>query len=104
MRRPRSDKGKTHKSRGAYNSKKDMAGKIGKEPALISAFWRKYKVEDFMAMSPEEAEKVIEAWMLDYQERRIKQDRHWWYPPINTHTLNDIRNKRTGLDKTPRVI
>ena len=80
-----------------------MTGKTTKESPLISAFWKAHKVVDLKLLSGTELDEVIEKWLIEYQERRIKEDKGWWYPSIPTSTLNDVRNKRTGLDKVPRI-
>jgi hypothetical protein len=86
-----------------YNSTKDVTGKVGKEPPLISAFWKSNKVSDIMLLTSKELDQLIEDWLKAYVERRLKIDKGWDWPSIPTKTLNDIRNKRTDLDKAPRI-
>jgi len=87
------------KPRGKYNSTKDITGKVGKEPPLLSAFLKAHKVSEMMMLTKEEQDSVIEKWLTEYAERRMKIDKTWDYPTIPTKTLNEIRNKRTDVDK-----
>lgn len=89
----------TSKPRGKYNSTKDITGKVGKEPPLISAFWKANKVSDMMMLTPTELDQVIEKWLTEYVERRLKLDKRWDFPTIPNKTLNEIRNMRTDIDK-----
>lgn len=89
--------------RGKYKSTKDISGKVSKEPPLISAFWKVHKVSDMMLLTIEEVDQAIDQWMEEYVARRIKIDKNWNFPSIPTKTLNDVRNKRTDLDKAPRI-
>lgn len=88
-----------NKPRGKYKSTKDITGKVGKEPPLLNAFWKKNKVSDMMMLTPTELDQVIEKWLVEYVERRIKVDKSWNFPAIPTKTLNEIRNTRTSIDK-----
>ena len=86
-----------------YNSTKDVSGKTGKEPPLLTAFWKAHKVADMMLLTQEQLDAAIEKWLIEYAERRIKLDKTWDYPSIPIKTLNEIRNKRTNIDKAPRI-
>lgn len=89
----------TSKPRGKYKSTKDISGKVGKEPPLLSAFWRAHKVSEIMILTKKELDQTIEKWMEDYVARRIKLDKTWDFPSIPIKTLNEIRNTRTNIDK-----
>lgn len=93
---PRADKGV---KRAKYNGSYDDTGKLGKENILLKAFWKLNKVSDFMTLSQKEADKKIDEWMEGYQERNLKKDKGWWYPSVGGLNLNEIRNKRTDIDK-----
>jgi hypothetical protein len=87
-----------------YNTRPfNKTGKTRKENRVESAFWKYNKVEDIMLLTSTELDQLIDTWMQDYEDRQIKNDRSWWYPSVTTFTLNDVRNKRTGLDKKPKI-
>jgi hypothetical protein len=99
--RPRKYKVRTDigKTRGKYKSTKDITGKTTKEPPLISAFWKSNKVADVMLLSSTELDILIEQWLKEYVERRLKDDRSWNFPSIALKNMNEIRNTRTKIDK-----
>lgn len=82
-----------------YNSTKDNTGKVSKEPPLLTAFWKANRVSDIMLLTSTELDEVIEKWLIDYVERRLKLDKKWDFPTIPAKTLNEIRNTRTDIDK-----
>lgn len=82
-----------------YNSTKDNTGKVSKEPPLLTAFWKANRVSDIMLLTSTELDEVIEKWLIDYVERRLKLDKKWDFPTIPAKTLNEIRNTRTNIDK-----
>ena len=94
--RPRSDIGKPHKK---YNSTKDNTGKVGKEPPLLNAFWKAHRVANIMLLTSTELDELIDQWLKNYVERRLKTNKNWDYPDIPRKTLNEIRNTRTNIDK-----
>lgn len=94
--RVRSDIGKPHKK---YQSNKDMTGKVTKEPPLLSAFWRANKVADIMLLSSTELDILIDTWLKEFVEKKLKVDQNWDYPSIPIKTLNEVRNMRTKIDK-----
>ena len=98
---PRSDNGT---KRGKYKNTLDTTGKTTKENYVLKAFWKAHKVSDIIQLTPDELDAAIDAWLIGYETRQ--RERHgngWWYPSIPETTLNDVRNKRTGIDKTPRL-
>ena len=96
---PRTDKGRKRGPRGPYTQKIDKTGKVGKENAVISSFWKIHKLADIMVMSTEEFEQVLEKFYQEYEARQIKRDFRWNYPIIDKSTLSEVRNKRTNIDK-----
>ena len=99
MRKIRTDTGTTRK---VYKSNLDTSGKAGKENAIINNFWRLNKVADFMNLTQEEADKKIDKWMQDFEARNIARNSTWWYPsPVIS--IAKARNKRTNVDKRPKL-
>ena len=102
LRKTRTDKGT--KRRGNYNTvKPDLTGKVGKEAVVMTSFWKKYKVEDVMHMDHDEIEDILDAYLQEFEDKQRARKKDWWYPTINMTTLADIRNKRTKVDKAPRI-
>ena len=97
---PRSDSGT---KRGKYKNSLDKTGKTTKENYVLRAFWKAHKVSDIIQLTPDELDAAIDAWLLAYETRQRKDDLGWWYPTVPKTTLNDVRNKRTGIDKTPKL-
>jgi hypothetical protein len=93
---PRSDSGKKREN---YKTNDDNTGKTGKENKVIRAFWKKNRVKDVMLLSSTELDKIIDEWLGEYQQMQLKKDKSWWYPSIGGKTLNEVRNKRTNIDK-----
>ena len=93
---PRSDK---DIKRERYARKTDNTGKVGKENQVIRAFWDKNRVSDIMLLTSKELDKLISAWMDEYEARQREKKPHWWYPTIPGKTLNEVRNTRTDVDK-----
>ena len=92
------------KRRGNYNTvKADQTGKVGKEAVVMTSFWKKYKVEDVMHMDHYEIEDILDAYLQEFEDKQRARKKDWWYPTINMTTLADIRNKRTKVDKAPRI-
>lgn len=65
------------------------------EPAIISHFYRKNKMEDLMVMSDEEVmqriDEYLETYITSWQKRNKGKD----LPSIQTTTIAMIRNKKT---------
>jgi len=98
---PRSDSGT---KRGKYKNNLDKTGKVGKENYVLRAFWKAHKLSYNMDLTPEELDAVIDAWLVGYEKRqREKHGNGWWYPSIPEFTINEVRNKRTGIDKAPKL-
>ena len=51
---------------------------------------------DVEFLSEEELDIFIDKWLEVYQARRIKEDRNWWYPSLNT-PIALSRNKRYNI-------
>jgi len=73
------------------------------EAGIFSRFYKHNKIEDLMVMDDEEVMKRIdeylESYIKGYQSRNPGKD----LPNIQLGTWNDVRNKRTGVSKKPRI-
>lgn len=74
------------------------------EPAIISHFYRKNKMEDLMVMSDEEVMKRIDEYLETYIDSWQKRNKGKDLPDISVSTLAMVRNKRTDARKAPRII
>jgi len=73
------------------------------EPAIISHFYRKNKMEDLMVMSDEEVMKRIDEYLETYIDSWQKRNKGKDLPDISVSTLAMVRNKRTNARKAPRI-
>lgn len=80
IKNPRTDKGS---KRAKYVIKHDNRGKTVRENKALKSFWSTYKMEEIILLSDEDLDKVIDEWILDFQQRQLKRDPFWWYPTIN---------------------
>lgn len=87
----RSDSGT---KRTNYVLKEDRSGKTFKENAALKSFWSAHKMEDIILLSGKELDKVIEEWILDFQQRQLKRDPFWWYPTISYDPKPKERKKK----------
>lgn len=87
-----------------YNTKaSDKTGKTRKENRAEATFWKYHNVADIMLLTSTELDQVIDTWMAEYEARQLKLNKAWWYPSLTIYTMNDVRNKRTSLDKKPKI-
>lgn len=73
------------------------------EPAIISHFYRKNKMEDLMVMSDEELMQRIDEYLDTYIASWQKRNKGKDLPPIQTSTIAMVRDKRTNVNKSPRI-
>lgn len=78
-RKKRSDAGS---KRTTYSANIDNTGKVGRENVALKSFWKKYKMVDIIQLTPEEIDKKIDEWLVEYEARQIKLDKFWCYPEL----------------------
>lgn len=77
---------------------------MNKERGIFSRFYKHNKIEDLMVMDDEEVIKRIDEYLDQYiKSYESRNGKHAPLPEINLLTLNDIRNKRTGVSKEPKI-
>lgn len=77
---------------------------MNKERGIFSRFYKHNKIEDLMVMDDEEVIKRIDKYLDQYiKSYESRNGKHAPLPEINLLTLNDIRNKRTGVSKEPKI-
>ena len=73
------------------------------EPVVVKSFWRKYNEKQIQAMSDEELDKIVDAhleqYIIGWQKRNKGKD----LPGLAKSTIADVRNKRTNIDKAPKI-
>lgn len=73
------------------------------EPPVIKSFWRKYSEEEINAATDELILQLIdthlETFINSWQKRNPGKD----IPDLAKGTIADVRNKRTKIDKSPKV-
>jgi hypothetical protein len=74
------------------------------EPAIISHFYRKNTMEDLMVMSDEERDIRIDQYLDTYIASWQKRNKGKDLPTIPTATIAMVRDKRTNISKSPRII
>ena len=74
------------------------------EPVVVKSFWRKHKEEQIQAMSEEEVMQVIDAHLEQYIEGWQKRNKGKDLPDLAKGTIADVRNKRTNISKSPRIV
>jgi hypothetical protein len=72
-------------------------------PGLFSRFYKKNPIEKIMEMTDEELEKAIDKYITNYANNFYKRNPGKNLPDIPIASLNDIRNKRTGVSKKPQI-
>lgn len=74
------------------------------EPVVVKSFWRKYDEQEINAMTDEQVlqliDKHLDAFIDSWQKRNPGKD----IPDLAKGTIADVRNKRTKIEKAPKII
>ena len=74
------------------------------EPVIVKSFWRKHNESELKFMSDEQVmalvDSHVEAFMDSWQKRNKGKD----FPDLAKGTIADVRNKRTNIDKAPKIV
>jgi hypothetical protein len=73
------------------------------EPSIISHFYRKNKMEDLMVMEDAERDARIDEYLDTYIASWLKRNKGKDLPTIPTSTIAMVRDKRTNINKSPRI-
>ena len=73
------------------------------EPAIISHFYRKNKMENLMVMSDEERDIKIDQYLETYINSWQNRNKGKNLPDLPKGTIADVRNKRTNINKAPTI-
>ena len=74
------------------------------EPVVVKSFWRKYNEEQIQAMSDEEVLQLIDAHLEQYIDGWQKRNKGKALPDLAKGTIADVRNKRTNISKSPKIV
>jgi Mg2+/Co2+ transporter CorB len=74
------------------------------EPVVVKSFWRKYNEEQIQSMSDEEVMQLVDAHLEQYIEGWQKRNKGKDLPDLAKSTIADVRNKRTNIDKAPKMV
>ena len=74
------------------------------EPVVVKSFWRKYNIEDIKTMSDEEVMQLVDSHLEQYMDGWQKRNKGKDLPDLAKGTIADVRNKRTNVSKSPRII
>lgn len=72
-------------------------------PGIFSRFYKHNKIEDLMVMDDEEVLERIDKYLDQYIKNWMKRNPGKELKDIQIATLNDIRNKKTGVSKSPTI-
>lgn len=77
-----------------------MDGYYGREPHPCRSFWADNKVKNIMTMEAEELDILIKKHLDEYQERQLKLNPNWHWPPISEKAMfKSIKEYYKTLDK-----
>jgi hypothetical protein len=74
------------------------------EPVVVKSFWRKYKEDQIQSMSDEEVNKIVDAHLEQYIEGWQKRNKGKDLPDLAKSTIAMVRDKRTNISKSPKII
>ena len=74
------------------------------EPVVVKSFWRKYNIEEIKTMSDEEVMQLVDSHLEQYMDGWQKRNKGKDLPDLAKGTIADVRNKRTNINKSPRIV
>ena len=74
------------------------------EPVVVKSFWRKYNIEEIKTMSDEEVMQLVDSHLEQYMDGWQKRNKGKDLPDLAKATIADVRNKRTNINKSPRIV
>ena len=74
------------------------------EPVIVKSFWRKHTEEELNAMSDEEVMQLIDYHVETFMDAWQKRNKGKDFPDLAKGTIADVRNKRTNISKSPRIV
>ena len=74
------------------------------EPVIVKSFWRKHTEEELNAMSDEQVMQLIDSNVETFMDSWQKRNKGKDFPDLAKGTIADVRNKRTNISKSPRIV
>ena len=74
------------------------------EPVIVKTFWKKYEEQELMAMTDEQIMQLIDDHVQTFMDSWQKRNKGKDFPDLAKGTIADVRNKRTNVSKSPRII
>ena len=74
------------------------------EPVIVKSFWRKHTEEELNNMTDEEVMQLIDSHVETFMDSWQKRNKGKDFPDLAKGTIADVRNKRTNISKSPRII
>ena len=75
-----------------------------KECGLQSRFYRQHPVSKLMTMTDEEIMELVDQYLDTYIDGYLKRNKGQSLPAWSEMSINDIRNKKTNISKSPVII
>ena len=74
------------------------------EPVIVKSFWRKHTEEELSTMSDEQIMQLIDSHVETFMDSWQKRNKGKDFPDLAKGTIADVRNKRTNISKSPKII
>jgi hypothetical protein len=74
------------------------------EPVIVKSFWRKHTEEELNSMSDEQIMQLIDSHVETFMDSWQKRNKGKDFPDLAKGTIADVRNKRTNISKSPKII
>ena len=74
------------------------------EPVIVKSFWRKHTEEELNTMSDEQIMQLIDSHVETFMDSWQKRNKGKDFPDLAKGTIADVRNKRTNISKSPKII
>jgi len=74
------------------------------EPVIVKSFWRKYNEEELNSMTDEQVMQLIDSHVETFMDSWQKRNKGKDFPDLAKGTIADVRNKRTNIDKAPKIV
>jgi len=73
------------------------------EPVIMKSFWRKHNEAELNSMSDEQVMALVDSHVETFMDSWQKRNKGKDFPDLAKGTIADVRNKRTNIDKAPKI-
>ena len=74
------------------------------EPVIVKSFWRKHNESELKSMSDEQIMQLIDSHVETFMDSWQKRNKGKDFPDLAKGTIADVRNKRTNISKSPKIV